>query len=74
MNSIGFMPVCIRPLPDAWIGLKVDKDWNWTVRVCAYCPSKKEADQEAARLNLPVTHTICPSCYNKQMIEWIGGS
>jgi hypothetical protein len=42
------------------------------VRICSYCPDKKEAEDEAERANHDMTHSICPECYNKQLAKLLG--
>ena len=52
----------------AWLGYAVDPtSADVAARVCAWCPDKEAAELEAARLNLTITHGICPTCAGVQL-------
>jgi hypothetical protein len=40
-----------------------------TVRICAWCPDKGEAEMRAAARGYDVTHGICAACADKLMKE-----
>jgi hypothetical protein len=55
-------------LPAAWLGYRFAPDRSDViVRICAWCPDKDEAEREARRLDLDITHAICPACYQAQL-------
>ena len=57
----------VPPLPAAWLGYKIDlRTGDALVRICAWCPDRRQAEAEAKRLNCRVTHGICPACYQAQ--------
>ncbi len=39
---------------------------------CAWCPTKREAELEAARMGARVTHDICPTCSAKLIAQVTG--
>lgn len=59
-------------LPAAWLGYAPHAKGGFAVRVCAWCSSKAEAERLAAPL--PVTHSCCPACYQRQLAELLGES
>ncbi len=63
---------CLRlpeQLPAAWLGYAkaTDKGAIFAVRVCSWCPDKTKADELAAASGFKVTHSLCTSCYQKQL-------
>lgn len=55
-------------LPAAWMGYVAGDHQIW-VRVCSYCQDRKQAEEMAKPL--PVTHGVCPDCFQKQISEII---
>lgn len=47
--------------PRAFMGYAVHNR-RLVVRVCAWCPDKREAEDWARAKGTPVTHGCCPSC------------
>ena len=43
-----------------------------TVRVCAWCEDKVQADAEAHQAGFEVTHGICPTCAARQIAAFLG--
>ena len=56
----------LTPLPKAWMGYKVTRGPSPLVRVCSWCPDRKEAERQARAAGHEVTHGICPSCFQEQ--------
>lgn len=48
--------------PSAWLGYSARAEGGFNVRICAWCKSKKEAEELAAEAQLEVTHGLCPEC------------
>ena len=57
----------VSELPKAWLGYSPCKGGGFAVRVCAWCSDKAEAERLARPL--PITHTICPACYARQLAQ-----
>ena len=57
--------------PPAWLGYKCEHG-ETVARVCAWCASKNEAEAEARRLKVRVSHTVCPACAQRQFAALLG--
>jgi hypothetical protein len=58
-------------LPAAWMGYAPDPKRFCVVRICAWCPDKKAADELALSSGFEITHSICPGCYQVQQSQKI---
>ncbi len=68
----GSSSIALLPVP-AFLGYKPDYVTGTVmVRVCAWCPTKREAELEAARMGARVTHDICPTCSAKLIAQVTG--
>jgi hypothetical protein len=62
----------MTPMPPAFLGYKLSHG-SLLIRVCASCPGRAEVEAFArAEPPVPVTHGICPACYQKAMAEVLG--
>jgi hypothetical protein len=50
------------PLPRAWLGYSALFGERPTVRICAKCPDRAEAEAQAKAAQHDMTHTLCPRC------------
>ena len=57
------------PFP-AIMGYANMREKGFALRVCSWCPTAKQGTAWAAPL--PVTHGICPACYQRQMGGFLG--
>ena len=56
----------------AFLGFKFSHG-TLLIRVCSSCPGRAEVEAFAAREPaVPVTHGLCPACYEKAMAELLG--
>lgn len=56
----------------AFLGFKIAHG-TLLIRVCSSCPGRAEVEAFAAREPaVPVTHGLCPACYQKAMAELLG--
>ena len=60
----------MNTIPKGVIGYAKNPSGGFMVRICAWCDTGKGATRWAAPL--PVTHTLCPECYQKQMAQLLG--
>lgn len=60
-------------LPKAWLGYKETPGCRTLVRVCAWCPDRKEAEKLADAAGHEVTHGACPACYQEQLRRFMDG-
>ena len=58
----------LAPMPQAWMGYAAPD----TIRVCAWCPDKSAADRLAREQHFKATHSMCVTCYQKQLAELLG--
>lgn len=56
--------------PAAWMGYAVNPKGGFMARICAWCPDKAEAEAMAGRI--PITHGMCPECYQAQVRKLTG--
>ena len=61
-------------MPRAFIGYGFSGKTGAYIRCCSTCPDKAQLEAWAARgpAPLPVTHGICPACYQTQMARLMG--
>jgi hypothetical protein len=68
-TSVMMPPAFPEVLPAAWLGYRPHAKQFCAVAVCAWCPDKARAETLARPF--PVTHGICPACFdsrNKKLI------
>lgn len=61
------MNATLDQLPVAWLGYAPHFEAFTCVRICAWCPDKKEADKLAKDAGLKVSHTCCEKCAGEQL-------
>lgn len=61
-------PIC-EVHPKAWLGYSCVPSHRGKamIRVCAWCPDKRAAEQLAAKYGHEVTHSICEDHFAEQM-------
>lgn len=55
-----------QPMPRAWLGMSPAFE-RPTVRICARCPDKSEAEEMATEAGLDMTHGECLECHEAFM-------
>jgi hypothetical protein len=54
------------------VGYTDQRTGKTVVRVCASCPDKEQADQQARNAGQLVSHGLCFACFEKQMTQIFG--